>query len=97
MNHNTIENRINNHKWTIEEAIYTPIGQKRPSRIYKWDKKEFNYNGELLSKNDICEKFNLSRTLIHKRLSKGFSIKEVIEVPLGMPINRWREQQKQKK
>lgn len=93
LNINTIENRINNHNWTLDEALNTPIRGKRASRLYKWERKEFEYNGELLSKNDICERFNLTKQKIWKRLAKGFSIKELIEVPSGMPINKWRKMQ----
>ena len=65
--------------WTLEEAIEIP--QQRQEHMLK--KALYEYNGELLSVKQIAEKYNISEKAIYKRLSRGWSIEETIEIPVA--------------
>lgn len=44
--------------------------------------KYFNYKGENMIIQEICEKFNLNRSTFNKRLRLGWSIDKIIETPI---------------
>ena len=66
--------------WTLEEAIEIP--QQRQEHMLK--KALYEYNGELLSVKQIAEKYNISKRNIYKRLGRGWSIEETIEIPIAI-------------
>lgn len=65
--------------WTLEEALNIPFERKK--RILNVTL--YDYNGKLLSVEDIEKKFNIHKKLIYKRLKAGWSIEEVIETPIA--------------
>lgn len=67
------------HGWTLEEALNIPFERKKR----KLNVSLYNYNGELLSVDDVEKKFNIHKKLIYKRLKAGWCIEEVIETPIA--------------
>lgn len=63
--------------WTLEEAIEIP--KERKER--KLSRALYEYNGQLLSVRQIAEKYNISEKNIYRRLGRGWSIDETIEIP----------------
>lgn len=62
--------------WTLEETIEIPI-----NALGKGSHKLHEYNGEYLTLRQISEKYNKSYDLIRKRISKGWSIYEAVDIP----------------
>ena len=73
-----------NRGWTLEEAIEIPI--KRKEHTLK--KALYKYDGKLLSVRQIAEKYNISERCIYKRLNRGWSIEETIEIPIANMKNK---------
>lgn len=73
----TFEKRIQKG-WNLEEAT---IPTKRSVRTL--NVALYEYKGELLSIKQISEKYNINRKTIDKRLWRGWSIEEAIEIPLA--------------
>ena len=65
--------------WSIEEAVEIPL--ERHERILK--KALYLYNGQLFSIKQMAEKYNISTKIIYKRLKRGWSIEETIEIPIA--------------
>lgn len=83
INKRTLRRRLQNG-WSLEEAIEIPVARKTfilKRRLYK-------YNGQLLSVQQIAEKYNISKKTINKRLRDGWSIEETIEIPTAKPTKK---------
>lgn len=65
--------------WSLSEAVEIPL--KRKNKIL--NVALYRYNGELLSVSQIAKKYNIDKKNIYKRLSRNWSIDEVIEIPLS--------------
>lgn len=70
--------RISNG-WTLKEAIEIPLDRKQ--RLLNVTL--YEYQGKLMSVKQISEKYNIDTKTIYKRLSRGWSIEESIEIPLN--------------
>lgn len=64
--------------WTLQEALEIPFNRKE--RMLH--KKLYNYNGKLLSVRQLSKIYGISEKNIYRRLSRGWSIEETIEIPL---------------
>ena len=70
--------RINHHGWSVERAINTPK-KNRDAKI--------EYNGKMYSTKELAELNPDSKVTHHTvtdRLKSGWSVKEIIEVPIGV-------------
>lgn len=65
--------------WHIEEAIKIPI--KRGQRIL--NKKLYLYQNKFMSVKELSELSGISEKTIYKRLKRGWSIEETMEIPLA--------------
>lgn len=68
--------------WNVNEAITIPI--KRDEHILK--KRLYKYNGKLMSVNQLSKISGISNLNIYKRLSRGWTIEESVEIPLNRRI-----------
>lgn len=64
--------------WTLKEAVEIP--KERNQKILNVTL--YEYQGKLMSVKQISEKYNISTNVIYRRLSRGWSIEEAIEIPL---------------
>lgn len=64
--------------WTLEEAIEIPVErQNKELRVPL-----YSYKKQFLSVKQLAEKYNINYKTLHKRLSRGWSIEEAIEIPI---------------
>lgn len=70
--------RISNG-WTLKEAVEIPLDRKQKLLNVTL----YEYQGKLMSVKQISEKYNINAKTIYKRLSRGWSIEESIEIPLS--------------
>lgn len=64
--------------WTLKEAVEIP--KDRTQKILNVTL--YEYQGKLMSVKQISENYNISTNVLYKRLSRGWSIEESIEIPL---------------
>lgn len=64
--------------WTMDEALKIPLRKK--DGLLK--KPLYNYKGKLLSTKQISEITGISQKTINKRFNRGWTINEVMEIPL---------------
>lgn len=64
--------------WTLQEAVEIPIERKEKILNVAL----YNYNGKLVSVKDIAKMLNTSTKTIYKRFKRGWSVEEVIEIPI---------------
>lgn len=69
--------------WSLEEAIGIPIERKE----YILHKKLYKYNNRLMSVKQLSKLSGISESAIYKRLNRGWSIEESVEIPLGRNKN----------
>lgn len=67
------------HGWTLTEAILIP--KERKEKMLK--KKLYKYNDKLYSIKQLAKLSGKTEKTIRKRLTRGWSIEEAIEIPLG--------------
>lgn len=65
--------------WTLQEAVEIPIDRKQKMLNVTL----YEYQGKLMSVRQISEKYNIDTKTIYKRLSRGWSLEETIEIPLS--------------
>ncbi len=63
--------------WSLDEAISIPVIRKE----HRLHKKLYKYNDKLMSVKQLSEFSGLSESTISKRLDRGWSIEESIEIP----------------
>ena len=63
--------------WSLDEAINIPVIRKE-RRLHK---KLYKYNNKIMSVKQLSEFSGLSQSTISKRLDRGWSIEEAIEIP----------------
>lgn len=73
-----LEKRIK-RKWTLEEALQIPINRKQ--KIL--NKKLYLYQNKFMSVKELSELSGISEKTIYKRLKRGWSIEETMEIPLA--------------
>lgn len=71
-----VRSRINDG-WTLEEAIKIPVGVIPRGGALPL----YNYNGEMKTLREFAEEYNVKYELIRKRIQRGWSIEEAINVP----------------
>lgn len=70
--------------WSLDEAINIPVKRKE-HRLYK---KMYIYNDKLMSLKQLAEISGISVQTITKRLNRGWSIEEAVEIPTKNKIER---------
>ena len=65
--------------WNLDETLQIPL--ERDNRIL--NVKLFNYNGRLLSVNQLSELSGISKRNIYKRINRGWSVEEAVEIPIS--------------
>lgn len=65
--------------WTLEEALEIP--QEREELIL--NKKLYEYNGKLYSVKQLAKIANIQTKCFYKRLARGWSVEEAVEIPLA--------------
>lgn len=64
--------------WTLEESIEIPnLGNKIKTNVAL-----YKYNNELISVKEIAKRLNTNAGAIYKRFSRGWSVEEVMEIPI---------------
>lgn len=63
--------------WSLEEAINIPIDRKE----HILHKKLYKYNNKLMSIKQLSEFSGLNPSTISKRLDRGWSVEEAVEIP----------------
>lgn len=63
--------------WTLEEAVKIP--KNRKEKILK--KALYEYNGKLMSIKQLSEISGHNEKMLYKRLSRGWSVEEAVEIP----------------
>lgn len=63
--------------WSLEEAVDIPIKRKE----YILHKKLYKYNGKLMSIKQLAQINNLTENIVRKRLDRGWSVEESVEIP----------------
>ena len=63
--------------WSLDEAVNIPIN-RRENILHK---RLYEYNGKLMSVKQLSNLSGLTTSTIYKRLSRGWSIEETIEIP----------------
>ena len=63
--------------WSLDEAINIPIERKE----HKLHKQLYKYNGKLMSIKQLAEINGLSDSTVRKRLNRGWSVEESVEIP----------------
>lgn len=81
--------RINNHGWSVERAIMTPL--KKHNAKYKYQGKI--YDSEGLAK--IAVDPHMTVPKVNARLHKGWTVWEVINIPIGLKRSQFYKQQTQ--
>lgn len=74
--------------WTLQEAVEIPIHRKQKILNVTL----YEYQGKLMSVRQISEKYNIDTKTIYKRLSRGWSIEETIEIPLNKKGMRFKNE-----
>ena len=70
--------------WSLDEAINIPVKRKE-HRLYK---RMYIYKGKLMSLKQLAEISGISASTITKRLNRGWSIEEAVEIPTKTNIER---------
>ena len=89
---NCLRNRVRKLKWNINQAIYTPIEIGRNQFTEQNNEKCLYLNGKKISLNELCTISKLSRAVVRRRLSKGWSAFEIINVPYRCQLEKWRKE-----
>lgn len=78
-----LSHRINKMNLTLEEAIERPIAKvgRGASKRKKETKEKFNYDGELFTLDELVDLSGLRKDTLYRRLKRGWSVKEAIEIP----------------
>lgn len=64
--------------WTLEESIEIPnLGNKIKTKVAL-----YKYNNELISVKEMAKRLNTNTSAIYKRFERGWSVEEVMEIPL---------------
>ena len=64
--------------WTLEESLEIPINRKE----FMLRKKLYEYKGKLYSIKQLSELARMSERTLYKRLRRGWSVEEAVEIPL---------------
>ena len=70
--------------WTLNEAINIPLARTE----YILHKRLYKYNDKLLSVKQLSKINNISASTIQKRLDRGWSVEEAVEIPTKYNIER---------
>lgn len=91
---NTAEkNEITSHRlheriyrgWELEDAATIPINRKEKI-LYK---PLYNFYGKYMSIKQLSKLSNITSKTINKRLNRGWSVEEAVEIPIG--IRKWKK------
>jgi len=74
---NTINSRLH-RGWTYEEATQIPAKRK----VMYLHTPLYQYKEKLMSVRQLSEKYDINYKTLHKRLERGWSIEEAIEIPV---------------
>ena len=66
--------------WTLNEALEIPLDRKE--KIL--NKKLYEYNGKMMSIKQLVKISGINENAIYKRIARGWSIEEVVEIPLSI-------------
>ena len=74
---NILDKRLRNG-WTLQESLEIPINRKE----FMLRKKLYEYKGKLYSIKQLSELARMSERTLYKRLRRGWSVEEAVEIPL---------------
>lgn len=75
---NILDKRLRNG-WTLQESLEIPMNRKE----FRLQKRLYKYNGKLYSIGQLSEKTGINEKALYKRLKRGWSIEETVEIPLS--------------
>ena len=65
--------------WKLDEALEIPTDRTE----FRLQKRLYKYRDKLYSVKQLSEKFNITEKNIYRRLARGWSIEEAIEIPIA--------------
>jgi len=79
MNVSTLSSRVIQRKWSIKDAIETPINTAFHTQVTR---RLYKYNGREWTVRELCETFAIKKSTLKSRLRSGMSVEEAINTPL---------------